>query len=345
MAAPIRKYITCWQFQHCQKSSHSFSLFTAFRRLHLSTRRCTLSKPNEETVKEFQAAMRSVPSPVVVVTAAEYDQNAKSWYKRGATCGSFSSMSMAPPIVSFNIRHPSRFHNLVKKTQKFTINVLTEDQAHLSLHFAKRCEESEDQFADVPHMVDAEGNVLLDDMVAIILCTAHGFHTVGDHYLWLGNVAHAWHYKDAEPLLYWRRKYRSLGDETFIKAFEERTLPYEWWNHEAHLRMAWNYILEYGKEDAIPLVKTGIKNYNEKNKDKVRHTHGYHETITMFYLEIINHSIRQQECSKQTFEEFIDANKDLLDRQLPLKYYAENTLFSPEAKIKFVAPDKKPLPS
>ena len=51
------------------------------------------------------------------------------------------------------------------------------------------------------------------------------------------------------------RKFRSVGDEIFLKAFEDATLPFEDWTHEAHLRMAWNYIKEYGKEGAVPYIK------------------------------------------------------------------------------------------
>ena len=46
-----------------------------------------------------------------------------------------------------------------------------------------------------------------------------------------------------------------MGNEIFIQAFEDATLPFENWTHEAHLRMAWNYITEYGKEKAMPFIR------------------------------------------------------------------------------------------
>ena len=51
------------------------------------------------------------------------------------------------------------------------------------------------------------------------------------------------------------RSFRSVGDQLFLQAFESATLPFEDWNHEAHLRMAWNYIKEYGPEGAAPYIK------------------------------------------------------------------------------------------
>jgi uncharacterized protein YuzE len=54
--------------------------------------------------------------------------------------------------------------------------------------------------------------------------------------------------------LFFFRSYRSVGDELFIKAFEDKTLAFEMWDHQAHLQMAWNYIQEYGKEKATPMI-------------------------------------------------------------------------------------------
>lgn len=51
------------------------------------------------------------------------------------------------------------------------------------------------------------------------------------------------------------RSFRTVGDEMFMEAFENRTLPFEQWTHKAHLRMAWNYIKDYGPENAIRKIK------------------------------------------------------------------------------------------
>ena len=52
------------------------------------------------------------------------------------------------------------------------------------------------------------------------------------------------------------RSFRSVGDQLFLQAFEDATLPFEDWTHEAHLRMAWNYIKQYGAEGAEPYIKS-----------------------------------------------------------------------------------------
>ena len=51
------------------------------------------------------------------------------------------------------------------------------------------------------------------------------------------------------------RGFCSIGDEIFAHAFENQTLPFAEWTHKAHLRMAWYYISDLGKDDAIPAIK------------------------------------------------------------------------------------------
>ena len=53
-------------------------------------------------------------------------------------------------------------------------------------------------------------------------------------------------------------KLQSIGDSVFIKSFEDTTLPFMDWTHEAHIRMAWNYISEYGKAEAVSHIKYDI---------------------------------------------------------------------------------------
>ena len=51
------------------------------------------------------------------------------------------------------------------------------------------------------------------------------------------------------------RSFRAIGDEAFMKAFEDTTLPFEDWTHEAHIRMAFHYLQEYGRQDAEAHIK------------------------------------------------------------------------------------------
>lgn len=51
------------------------------------------------------------------------------------------------------------------------------------------------------------------------------------------------------------RAYHTVGDEMFMNAFETGSLPFEQWTHRAHIRMAYNYILRYGRDRAVPFIR------------------------------------------------------------------------------------------
>ncbi|XP_006818239.1 uncharacterized protein LOC102803195 [Saccoglossus kowalevskii] len=294
--------------------------------------------PHETLLRNFGNVMRRVPSPVIVLTTSN------DTAKRGMTCSSFTSVSFKPPIISVCVHDPSPMHELLLKTQKFAINILAKDQAHFGSRFSKPFSENTDQFHKIPCNSSSMGLPILKGVAGVLECKAHHVHAVGDHHVWYGEVVEASEELTDEPLLYWERSYRSVGDEIFMKAFEETTLLFDDWDHAAHLRMAWNYIKQHGKDDATPLIKMGIKKYNEKNMDKIQR--GYHETVTIFYIHLVADAIRKcNQCQPEmTFEEFLEMQSQLSDRRLVNQYYSPETINSWEASASFIPPDRKPLP-
>lgn len=303
-----------------------------------------LDKPVESDVdKLYKKLMGKVPQPVVVVTTAEYDILKNRWLNKGITCTSFTNVSYHPPIVSFCINHPSKMHDLLLRTQHFAVHVLGKDQVSYGLEFSKHVNDDINQFRRVPHTQGHEGIPIIAGCSAVMQCRVHSVHTVGDHHVWYGSVFDAVVSDHApDTLLYYVKSFRSVGDEIFIKAFEDASLPFEDWTHEAHLRMAWNYITEYGKEKATPYIREGIQKFNEQNKDKVKF--GYHETITTFYISVVADAVNRSQ-RELTFEEFIAKNSFLFDKNTISKYYSKDRLYCDEARYRFVTPDICPLPS
>ncbi|CAL1542237.1 unnamed protein product [Lymnaea stagnalis] len=301
-----------------------------------------LRQASNETSEFFKSAMRKVPQQVVVVTTGVYQPESRSWLKRGVTCSTFSSVSYHPPIISFCLNQGSRMHELIKTTGKFAVHILAQDQVQHGIHFSRPALEDQCQFFNVPHVQGEEGLPIILGSLAVLLCDSHSYHGVGDHTVWYGNVSGVSVSETLqEPLIYFIRKFRSVGDEIFLNAFETATLPFEDWTHEAHLRMAWNYITEHGQEKAVPYIKLGIQKYNEKNRDKIKS--GYHETITMFFIHLVSNAIVSSVNAKETFDEFLVRNKHLMDKNLLFEYYKKETLFQEDAKNRFIVPDKKAL--
>lgn len=123
----------------------------------------------------------------------------------------------------------------------------------------------------------------------------------------------------------------------------ERTLPKSEWTHLAHLRAGLWHVVEFGTITALELLRRRISEYNESVGTANTDTSGYHETITRFYVTVIDRFLAGADRSLD-----LDALADQLiatygDRRLPLHHYSESRLFSPVARRSWVEPDLRPL--
>jgi hypothetical protein len=127
-----------------------------------------------------------------------------------------------------------------------------------------------------------------------------------------------------------------LQDEDFIEQFERCTLPGESFHHQDHVRLAWLYLSRCSLIDALTKFSEGLKRFATAKGNAGL----YHETITIAYVFLIHERIKRSGCG-QSWEEFADANVDLLDwKNNVLKvFYREETLFSDFARNVFVFPD------
>jgi hypothetical protein len=133
-----------------------------------------------------------------------------------------------------------------------------------------------------------------------------------------------------------------MDHQKFLEAFESATLTKAEWTHEAHILMGWLYVQHYGNwERALPVVRAGIQKLNAA----INHGVGYHETITVVFLRVID-SYWKESCEtdwekfKQTYPELFNYRKPIL-----AKYYTKARIFSEEARLQFIEPDREPLPS
>lgn len=156
----------------------------------------------------LRAVMRRVVSPVTVVTAAA------GGVLRGATIGSFTSVSLDPALVSFNVQKGSALHDVLLAAEAFAVHLLGEDQADLAAHFAVPDVSSAAQFRDIDYRQSGpETPPVLRGVLGVLHCAAWARHDAGDHTLFLGAVARVTEGEAAGPLLYYDRSYRAVGDE------------------------------------------------------------------------------------------------------------------------------------
>jgi hypothetical protein len=104
-----------------------------------------------------------------------------------------------------------------------------------------------------------------------------------------------------------------MSDREFIRAFEEgRIAPDD-------LRLALAYLADSPSvADAADRMATSLRAFAcaAGQADK------YHHTLTIVWVRLV---------------------AKLLDRELPLAYYSQARLFSPEARAEWIEPDVRPL--
>lgn len=164
-----------------------------------------MSDPIEGSV--FRSVMRRVPSPVVVVTAQGQGE------ARGITIGSFTSVALDPPLVSFNVGRESRMHEVMESCSQFAVHVLSEGQVHLAKRFAIPGLTGAEQFEAVAHTQNDLGTPLLDGVTARMHCTPHDAVSAGDHTLYVGLVVDVDERPDEGAVLYYHSSYRGVGSE------------------------------------------------------------------------------------------------------------------------------------
>ncbi|HEY0604755.1 MAG TPA: flavin reductase family protein [Herpetosiphonaceae bacterium] len=151
----------------------------------------------------FRQVLGQFPSGVTIVTTCH------DGTLHGITVSSFCSLSLDPPLVLVCIDQKCRAHTLIQQSDVFAVNILAEDGAGLSQHFASRCA---DKFADVPHYLGETGAPLLERASATIECRLANLLPGGDHTIFVGRVVAAKAYTDIRPLLYHKSGYHRLAE-------------------------------------------------------------------------------------------------------------------------------------
>lgn len=131
--------------------------------------------------------------------------------------------------------------------------------------------------------------------------------------------------------------------ERIARGVIDRTLPKAEWTHHAHLRAGLWHVIEHGPIVALELLRARISSYNESVGTANTDTSGYHETITRFYVIVIDRFLSTADRSlglDALARQLIDAYGD---RRLPLHHYSESRLFSPVARRSWVEPDLRPV--
>ena len=131
----------------------------------------------------------------------------------------------------------------------------------------------------------------------------------------------------------------SAGDRSFIADLEACRLAPAEFDHRAHVRAAYCYLVEHDVERAAERMRDALLAFIQHNGVPASK---YHETITRAWILAVRHFMASS-APATSADEFITANPRLLDSRIMLTHYSAEVLFSPEARAGFVSPDLTPI--
>jgi 3-hydroxy-9,10-secoandrosta-1,3,5(10)-triene-9,17-dione monooxygenase reductase component len=143
----------------------------------------------------YRQVMGHFPTGVVVVASPG---------PVGTAIGSFASLSLDPPLVTFSITKTSSSWPKIRETGVFCASVLAEDQEHVSRAFAQS---GADKFAGLGYKPMATGSPRIDDCVAWTDCDITDVFDGGDHDIVVGRIRDMAVEREAKPLVFFRGGY------------------------------------------------------------------------------------------------------------------------------------------
>lgn len=153
---------------------------------------------------DFRDALRHFPAGVTIVTVRSEGK------VHGLTVSAFCSVSPRPPLIAVVIDQThAAFPKLQAEDAVFAVNILGEEQAHLSDRFAWTPEA--ERFAEGDWSTAVTGAPVLTEALAWLDCRIVDRYPAGTHTIYVGEVqASSVPRPEEKPLIYWNRDYRKL---------------------------------------------------------------------------------------------------------------------------------------
>jgi len=128
--------------------------------------------------------------------------------------------------------------------------------------------------------------------------------------------------------------------DEFISAFEAGTWPAAEWKHAHHLVMAACYVMKYGRDQALNRARSNIAAYNEAQGGRNTEDSGYHETLTVFWIDAVTRALPSGKSRLEATRHIIETFAP--QRDLWREFYSFDVVKSREARKVYVAPDLSP---
>jgi flavin reductase (DIM6/NTAB) family NADH-FMN oxidoreductase RutF len=158
------------------------------------------------TQAEFRRAMGCFATGVTIVTV-DLDGEV-----HGMTANAFASVSLDPLLLLVCVDRKARTHAHLHARKRFGINILSEQQQAISKYYAQPIysHERAEQEAGARFDRTVKGTPVLHDALAYLECKLNSTQEAGDHTIFIAEVEDVV-VRNGEPLLFFRGKYRKMG--------------------------------------------------------------------------------------------------------------------------------------
>lgn len=129
----------------------------------------------------------------------------------GITASSFTSLSVDPPEILVCINKKLYTNRAIVNSGHFAVNILSQEQIDWGKRFAGLMPELENRFAGIETTTAVTGSPILPNVLAWVDCRVAHAHDGEDHTIFIGDVVGANARDDGDPLLYYFRSWRKLG--------------------------------------------------------------------------------------------------------------------------------------
>ena len=150
----------------------------------------------------FRNVLGHFPTGVTAVTAVNDERPV------GMAIGSFTSVSLEPPLVAFLPGKESGSWAEIRDSGSFCVNIMGQDQMEVCGVMASR---SDDKFANVAWSPGPSGSPVITGSIAYIDCEIEAIHDGGDHDIVVGRVIELEILESKPPLVFFQGDYGTFG--------------------------------------------------------------------------------------------------------------------------------------
>lgn len=168
-----------------------------------------------DAARHFRQVLGNYPTGVAIITASVDGEPV------GMVVGSFTSVSLDPPLVAFFADNGSETWAVLAQSESFCVNVLSSSQEVLSRQFVRR---GTDRYADVAWRAAPSGSPIIEGVVAWIDCDFESITQYGDHQMVVGRVRDLAVEDPATPLIFHRGGYGEFNPRALISVPERDLL-------------------------------------------------------------------------------------------------------------------------